>query len=449
MRQYIETFLLAAIASGSIQAQAIKPAPRLVVNITIDQLRTDYIEHFSPLYTEGGFKKLLEQGRVYEAASYPFSPVDRASAVASIATGTTPHYNNIVGSQWLDRSTLRPVFCTDDNTHKASPTKMATSTTGDELKVATRGRALVYSLAIDKDAAVIAGGHAADGAFWISEKDGRWTTSSYYTNSSQTLVKSFNNTNAYHADNDAVAKFAEACADNMGLGKDDITDMLSLTLEAKIKDFTNWQTDMEIAYLKLDKTLAEIISFFENKVGKERVLFVVTSTGYTNDEPIDYNKYKIPTGTFYINRTANLLNMYLSAIYGQAQYVETCFHNQIYLDRKLIEQKRLSFNEIISRSKELLVQAAGVRSVSDSPYNPAVSGDLVVETAPGWQVINEDNHEQFTARATFVPFPIIFYGASTQPGHVTTPATADRIAPTIAKVIRIRAPNACSSAPLH
>ena len=45
----------------------------------------------------------------------------------------------------------------------------------------------------------------------------------------------------------------------MGLGKDNITDMLSLTLEAKIKDFNNWQTDMEIAYLKLDKTLARII----------------------------------------------------------------------------------------------------------------------------------------------------------------------------------------------
>ena len=449
MKQYISTFLIAALASGNMQAQAIQPAPRLVVNIAIDQLRTDYIEHFSPLYCADGFKKLLEHGRVYEAASYPFAPVDRASAIASIATGTTPHYNNIVSGQWLDRTTLRPVFCTDDASYKASPSKMATSTTGDELKVASRGRALVYSVAIDKDAAIMAGGHAADGAFWISEKDGRWTTSAYYTNASQTLVRSFNNTNSYHADNEAVAKLAEACTENMGLGKDDITDMLSLTLEAKIKDFANWQTDMEIAYLKLDKTLAGIISYFENKVGKDKVLFVVTSTGYTNDEPIDYLKYKIPTGTFYINRTANLLNMYLSAIYGQAQYVETCYHNQIYLDRKLIEQKRLSFNEMISRSKELLVQTAGVRSVNDSPYNPSVSGDLVVEIAPGWQVVNEDTHEQFTTRADFVPFPIIFYGASTKADRITTPATADRIAPTIAKAIRIRAPNACSSAPLH
>ena len=68
MRQYISTILLAALASGNIQAQSLQPAPRLVVNIAIDQLRTDYIEHFSPLYTSDGFKKLLERGCVYEAA---------------------------------------------------------------------------------------------------------------------------------------------------------------------------------------------------------------------------------------------------------------------------------------------------------------------------------------------------------------------------------------------
>ena len=164
MKQYIPSILLAALAAAEVQAQTIQPAPRLVVNIAIDQLRTDYIEHFSPLYSENGFKKLLNKGRVYESASYPFSPVDRASAIASIATGTTPHYNNIVSSQWLDRNTLRPIFCTDDGNGGDSPKMMATSTIGDELKVASRGNALVYSVAADKDAAILAGGHAADGA---------------------------------------------------------------------------------------------------------------------------------------------------------------------------------------------------------------------------------------------------------------------------------------------
>lgn len=44
--------MLAALAGTEMQAQTLQSAPRLVVNITIDQLRTDYIEHFSPLYGE-------------------------------------------------------------------------------------------------------------------------------------------------------------------------------------------------------------------------------------------------------------------------------------------------------------------------------------------------------------------------------------------------------------
>lgn len=450
MKRYLSTIItLAVLTSTELQAQSIQPAPRLVVNIAIDQLRTDYIEHFAPLYGEDGFKKLIQKGRIYEAANYPFAPVDRASAIAAIATGATPHYNNIVGTQWLDRTTLRPVQCTDDEQFGTSPQKMATSTIGDELKVATKGVAIVYSVAHDRDAAVLSGGHAADGAFWINEKSGRWTTSSYYPKATQSIIRTYESAHGTTRDNDDIANFSVACVENMAMGRDNITDMLSVTLSAKTTDISNWQTAMEIVYVKLDKTIASLIKRIEDKVGSDNVLFVLTSTGYTADEPVDYQRYRIPTGTFYINRTCNLLNMYLGAIYGQGQYVEASYHNQIYLDRKLIEQRRISFSDVVMRSKELLVQTAGVRSVATSPYNPAVSGDLVVETAPGWQIINEDTHENFYSRAAFVPFPIVFYGAGTKPERITTPATVDRIAPTIAKAIRIRAPNACSSAPLQ
>ena len=443
MKRYLSTIITLAVLSGiELQAQSLHPAPRLVVNIAIDQLRTDYIEHFSSLYGEDGFKKLLQKGSIYEAASYPFAPVDRASAVAAIATGTTPHYNNIVGTQWLDRTTLRPVQCTDDETFGTSPQKMITSTVSDELKVATKGVAIVYSVAHDKDAAVLSGGHAADGAFWINEKSGRWSTSTYYPKAAQSLIRAYSNTNASTHDNDDVANFSVNCVESMAMGRDNVTDMLSVTLSAKTTDISNWQTAMEIVYVKLDKTLASLIKRIEDKVGSDNVLFVLTSTGYTADEPVDYARYRIPTGTFYINRTCNLLNMYLGAIYGQGQYIEASYHNQIYLNHKLIEQRRISFTDAIVRAKELLVQTAGVRSVNTSPYNPSVSGDLIIETAPGWQIIND-------SRAAFVPFPIIFYGAGIKASRITTPATIDRIAPTVAKAIRIRAPNACSSAPLQ
>ena len=76
--------------------------------------------------------------------------------------------------------------------------------------------------------------------------------------------------------------------------------------------------------MQLDHTLATLISGVEQQVGKDKVLFVVTSTGYSDEARKDLDKYRVPSGTFYINRTANLLNMYLSAIYGQGRYVEQC-----------------------------------------------------------------------------------------------------------------------------
>jgi len=450
MNRYLSAIIiLATIGNAELHPQTLSPAPKLVVNIVIDQLRTDYLEQFSALYTPDGFKQLLEKGCVYEAASYPFAPVDRASAIASIATGTTPHYNNIVSTQWLDRVTLRPVHCFDDEKYGTSPQKLATSTIGDELKVATRGTAKVYGIAIEKDAAVLSAGHAADGAYWINARNGRWTTSSYYPSASQSLIKAYNSTNSYNADNEAAANLSIACVNDMAMGMDDTTDLLTVTLSAKGNDEANWQTEMEILYVKIDKAISKIVNKIEEKVGSGNVMFMLTSTGYTDNEPVDYERYRIPTGTFYINRTANLLNMYLGAIFGQGQYVELCYHNQIYINRKLLEQRHISFSDVISRSEELLTQVSGVREVTTSPYNPSVSGDILIEVAPGWQLVNEDTQEKFMSRAAFVPFPIIFYGAGTKAERITTPVSIDRIAPTIAKAIRIRAPNACASAPLQ
>ena len=102
---YITLLAILGITPEMMAQGKIQYAPRLVVNITIDQLRTDYMEAFSPLYGNDGFKRLLQQGMVFNNANYPFSPIDSASATASIATGVTPYYHSIVGEKWLNRET--------------------------------------------------------------------------------------------------------------------------------------------------------------------------------------------------------------------------------------------------------------------------------------------------------------------------------------------------------
>lgn len=520
--RYLTVLLLATMCANEAGAEMQKAGiPRLVVNITIDQLRSDYLEVFSSLYNDGGFKRLMEEGRVYVDGINNFAPADRASATATISTGTTPYYNGVVAGSWLDRNTLRPVLCTDDKkvesslgTAKASARSLLTSTIGDELKLYTHGASKVFSVASDCDAAIMSAGHAADGAVWIDDNTGAWMTTGYYTQPSNHWITNF--ARAHQLENIVSAakwtpmveystaasffvnqgkknsfahkfvgtrRFVEYkrsalvnaditdialyCQQWNAMGVDEITDLLSVQYYAgsyNDDNISESQIELQDTYLRLDKEIKRLIETIERRVGKKDVLFVVTSTGYCSGDNSDYDKYNIPTGKFYINRTANLLNMFLSSIYGTGQYVDACYRNHIYLNHKLLERQHISLAEVSSRAMEFLQMSEGVRDVHTTQsilasssgdvfllrncYNPTLLGDIVIEVAPGWQLINEDTGESSTHLASTFSFPIIFLGEGLKAEKVTGVVTTDRIAPTITKTIRIRAPNGCKSMPL-
>lgn len=453
--RYIYITLLSILGfNAETYAQVIVQAPRLVVSITIDQLRTDYLETYAPLYSNDGLKRLLTDGKVFINGAYNFTPVDRASAIASLHTGTVPYYNGITAEEWLDKQTLRPQNCVRDQQIGYSPQFLGTSTISDELKMATNGVAKVFSFAPTADAAILSAGHAADGAAWIS--NGKWATTTYYRPINQWL-SGYTRLFLPGTDvNKAVTDAALKCLEQAGVGNDDKTDLLSLTYEAG--------RQME-SYVELDRQMTLLLNGIERQIARDRVLFVITGTSSREEEEeSNQERYRIPTGTFYINRTANLLNMYLGAIFGSAKYVEFCHKNHIYFNHQLLRQKNIHLGEICSRSQEFLLQLSGVRNVytanqlltSDSyllesirnGFNVEKCGDLIIDIAPGWKLINEDTLEKSISRSAHVPFPIIIYGAGTKAERIQTPVTVDRIAPAVARAIRIRAPNACSSEPL-
>ena len=521
--RYIYITLLAAI-SFNLEAKAqgqVKGAPRLVVNISIDQLRSDYMEAFIPLYSDKGFLRLLNEGKVYTNASYPFTPIDRASATATINSGTTPYYNNIIGQQWLSRKTLRPMGCVDDSkypglgtTETASPNQLLTSTLGDELKVATEGKAVVYSIAPFRDAAVLSAGHAANGALWIDSHFGTWCSTSFFSKVLPSWVQAcnrlsaprnkiestewkpysllgsnysyltqggetkpfnhkFSGTRQYHLYktsalvNADITDMAMQCVSSCAMGSDKVTDLLCLTYYAGTydqKSVTDCQLELQDTYIRLDHDLGRLMEYLEKQVGSDNVLYLITSTGYCHEEASDYHAYKIPSGTFYMSRTVNLMNMYLGAIWGQGKYVETTYRNHLFLNRQLLETRKISMSDALNRSQEFLAMMSGVRNVYTSlqlltsqnehlmkvrnGYTPDNCGDIVIETAPGWTILNEDTQESELSRASFTQFPIIFFGAGIKSEQIITPVTTDQIAPTLARCIRIRAPNACFSKPL-
>ena len=265
-----------------------------------------------------------------------------------------------------------------------------------------------------------------------------------------------------------LTNLAVLCIEKTGMGTDNVTDMLNITLDASPdlsgKKTTDWQSSMAQTYMNLDRQLADLVATIESKVGSPNVTFYLTGTGYVEEPIDDYRHYGVPAGTFYINRTANLLNMYLGALHGSDRYVEGCSRNHIYLNLKLIEQKRLKLSEILAESQSFLLQCDGVLNVYTSEsllrsgqgetqkirngYHASVGGNLLVETVPGWQVYNEDTQEINQTSLRNIAFPIIIYGAGVPAQKISTPVTVDRIAPTIAKSIHIRAPNACAVLPL-
>lgn len=519
MKERILTSLLTVLVFSTIQAQTgtVPVVPRLVVGITIDQLRADYLEAFAVLYGEKGFKRLWKEGRIYNNVSYNFAPIDRASAIAALYSGTSPAHNGIVSGQWLDRSTLRMVTCVDDRNftgyytaENTSPLHLQVSTLTDELKVATQGRSIVYAIAPYRDEAVMAAGHAADGAFWLNELTGKWCSSTYYGDFPRWLMVyndnastdsrienicweplldkevydnplrepifnySFTDSRKYRrlrmtpCVNEEVNRVAEACLYGTMLGADQVTDFLSVSYNAgsfQRESGNNSYLEMQDTYVRLDRDIASLLECIDKKVGLRNTLIFLTSTGYVDDGAVVDSAYRIPTGEFHMHRAAALLNMYLMALYGDGQYVEAYDGLQIYVDRKLVERKQLRLKEVLDRSAEFLTDLSGVQRVYTSydlqlgawsperermrnAYNPLRSGDLMVEVSAGWKLMDADGQPVGVMRQACVNFPLIFLGSGMKPETIHSPVTTDCIAPTLARVMRIRAPNACTATPI-
>ncbi|MBE6287785.1 MAG: alkaline phosphatase family protein [Mediterranea massiliensis] len=418
MKKGLITSIL-ALTFSSIQAQPLTSVPKLVVTLTIDQLRSDYMEAFSSLYGEGGFKRLMKEGKIYTQAGFTFQNIDRASAIATLYSGATPSLNGIVSENWLDINTLRPINCVDDNnfmgnytTESSSPSQLLVSTIADELKIASSNKGLVYAIAPFRDAAILSAGHAGNCALWLNEDSGKWCSTTYYGDfpwwvsqyndrwSPDFRIKELEWTPSYPAErykylptwrteafkykfdggklqqyrklttspliNDEVNLLAEELLNKSTIGKDETPDLLALTYYAGTFNHRSPQEygmELQDTYVRLDRSIETLLNMLEQKIGLQNILLCISSTGYSEPEAPDSGIYRIPGGEFHLNRCATLLNIYLMATYGTGQYVDAYYDRQIYLNHKLIEEKQLDLSEIQQKSEAFLTQFSGVNEV--------------------------------------------------------------------------------------
>jgi len=171
---------------------------RLVVVISIDQFRYDYLTRFNHALSKGGFAYLLENGANFTNAHYEHGETSTGPGHAVLLSGTYADRNGIVQNNWYDRQKKRSVYCMEDETatiigaegEGRSPALFVGSTFGDELRIGTGFQAKVVSISFKDRAAIPMGGKFANAAYWLV--DSSFASSSYYMSELPEWVEEFN-----------------------------------------------------------------------------------------------------------------------------------------------------------------------------------------------------------------------------------------------------------------
>jgi predicted AlkP superfamily pyrophosphatase or phosphodiesterase len=334
--------LASALLLAPSGALAQTPArPRLVVVISIDQFRADYLQRFARYFGPGGFNLLLQRGANFTEAHYRHSNTQTCPGHAVILSGSYGDANGIIANTWYDTATHKAEYCASDSTARLigvgsegrSPRNLLVSTVGDELKRATGGRSRVITIAGKDRSAILLGGHDADAAYWT--EDTLLVSSTYYLKQLPRWVQQFNaagHVTQYRGatwnrvlpdsdyaalgpddvpaeedaggmgrtfphrlgtggsflegfqtspfENEVLVDFAIETITQEGLGQDDDPDLLGLGFSANDLVGHSYGPDsheMMDITIRTDRLLSRLFDFLSDRIGLERVVIVLTA----------------------------------------------------------------------------------------------------------------------------------------------------------------------------
>ncbi len=433
------TSVLCSLVGFSTVVFADPSRPKLVVGIVVDQLRTDYIDFLKERFGEKGFNLLINNGLYLKNVEFDAKDLDLANSTAILYTGNYAPSSGIPAAKVYDPASKYPLPVLHDaemlgnfSNETYSPKSLRLSTISDELAIDGVGLGGIYSIAPDAMQAIIMAGHAGTSAFWISDENGKWATTTYYKEvpsvvtqrnyrhplserldtmvwTPSTPLDSYNGVPAQKkyfpfrhtfpkksADridqfkesplvNTEVTDIAIDYLKNLQLGqRGDVIDMLNIGYTAAPFRYTpdgDVRLELQDTYLRLDGQLQRLFAAINESVGLDNAFIFLSSTGYYDDAVVDDAKYRISTGNFSMKRAVSLLNSYLSAQHGNDQYVDGSFHNQIYLDHSTIDRHGLSLTDVRRDARDFLVRMSGVADVKSITE---ISG----ETTPELRSIN-------------------------------------------------------------
>jgi predicted AlkP superfamily pyrophosphatase or phosphodiesterase len=507
-------FAAVCTSPSSSAASAYNGHPKLVVVIVIDQFRGDYLERYRDQFQDGGFRLLLDHGAYFSDCNYNYANTRTAPGHATLFTGAYSNGHGIVANEWWDQKKKRIVTSVEDDATKlvgvngdqtgSSPHNLLADTLGDELKVATQGKARVFGISLKDRAAVLPAGFSGDAAYWIEPKSGAWVTSTYYRSDLPRWVQDFNDTRptkfwdrewkdaqgnllrstAHRKGKDGSdAAFYEVIGstafgneyefdfakelvvfENIGRGPD--TDLLSISLSPN--DILGHQLgpdspEMQQMALDLDRQLADFFNFLGHQIGLANVWIALSADHGVSSLPDAVKKLRIPASNLDARKLEEQINGTLTAKFSAghssehpAPYIKLDYP-MAWLDPDAFASAHIREREAESAVGEALKQA-GLRDfytksqlASSEVPNTAFGRKFLNSYSPegSWYVMGiPDIYTVGPAKGTdhASPYtydthvPLAFYGLVFQAGTYRTSAEPVDMAVTLASLLGINAP---------
>jgi predicted AlkP superfamily pyrophosphatase or phosphodiesterase len=499
--------------------------PKLIVGIVVDQMKMEYLYRFADDFSADGFKRLMNNGYVYQNMHFNYMPTYTGPGHASIYTGTTPAIHGIVGNTWYDKSIGKSRYCTDDASVSLlgegkneegmmSPLNLESSTITDELRMATNFKGKVIGISLKDRGAILPAGHFANWAFWLSNS-GNFISSTFYGSQLPDWIFQFNNKKHYadylnqdwilskpefvydksiadnnpyegllygsekpvfpydlkgmYAKNGAkvikstpfgnnlLADFAKEVIVNEELGVDSNTDFLTISFSST--DYVGHLTgprsrEIQDTYLRLDKTIVDLLSYLDKEIGKDNYLLFLTAD-HAAAENVDFledNKYNV--GAVGYKELLGKLRNFSKVNFG-VDVVLNYSNSNLFFNKIVILEKGLDLDKVKVVFKDFLMSMPHVKRVYSEEeilasngsdyflnciskgYDPKQNGELVILDKPGYIEHERRGTSHGTPYTYDTHVPLIFYGWNVKKGESYDKKEITQIAPTISQMIKI------------
>lgn len=511
-------------AGPAAMASVTSSQPKLVVGVVVDQMRYEYLYRFQEKYGQGGFERMMSEGFNCKNNQYHYASTVTGPGHAHVYTGSVPAISGIVGNNWYDKVDGKAEYVVSDTSvttvgegsiraGKMSPLNLKVTTITDQLRIATQFGSKVVGVAIKDRGAILPAGHTGD-AYWFDSSSGNWITSTFYTDTLKPWAKNFNDKNRAQeytklvwepllpidtyteteADdqpyenrisgetkavfphtiklgtlastpwgNTLTLDFALEALKNEELGKDDITDFLAISFSSPDyagHAFGPQSKEVEDIYLRLDLEMERLLNALDAEVGEGNYTVFLTADHGVAEIPAFLKKHDMPAGLMLTSEMANPIAEALKEQLGQGEWILETANYQLYLNRVLMAEKKVSVSEIHEIISAKLQLVDGIYKVinledfhsSDVPpfftskiqnlYNPKRSGELLILLEPGWFVgYNTRGTTHGTMYAYDTHVPLVWFGNGIKKGETVEPTYISDIAPTLSQLLNIQEPN--------